>query len=291
MSYIPHNKIIVDEEKVIQEYQNGMSTIELAKKYGYKTPKSINDLLRRNNVLPRTVLEAQQRRKGYNGLSLNRIDSKLKAYYIGLLITDGYIHTDNNKFYIELTLEDLDVIKFLTESFNTKYIIIDKKKENLKILYRVVLHGKELIDDIARYGLAQNKSFTVCKGMKLEYSERKYIPYILRGAIDGDGWIRKDGKEFFLCGASIYFIVWAFNAFVSLGFKNLEISIKPQKNDYGDYHEVYEIRSGIQSNIELLKKYIYDVPYGMNRKYNRLHQNSHEGRSETIIRSLFEGIV
>ena len=236
MAYIPHNKKIVDEEQVIKDYQSGISTPVLAQKYGYKTPKSINDLLRRNGVLPRTVLESQHQRKGYNGLKLDVIDSQLKAYYIGLLITDGYIHEDNGKYYIELTLEDEDVISFLSKEFNTSYIQIKRKEKNRKILYRITLHGKELVDDVKRYGLTQAKSFTVCNNMKLEYYEEKFIPYILRGAIDGDGWIRKDGKEFFLCGASIYFIVWAFNALVSLGFKDLQIKIKPQNKDL-NYHE------------------------------------------------------
>lgn len=282
MAYIPHNKKIVDEEQVIKDYQSGLSTSILAQKYGYKTPKSINDLLRRNGVLPRTVLESQHQRKGYNGLKLDVIDSQLKAYYIGLLITDGYIHENNGKYYIELTLEDEDVISFLSKEFNTSYIQVKRKEKNRKILYRITLHGKELVDDVKRYGLTQAKSFTVCNNMKLEYYEEKFIPYILRGAIDGDGWIRKDGKEFFLCGASIYFIVWAFNALVSLGFKDLQIKIKPQNKDL-NYHDVFEIRSANQKNIELLKNIIYDVPYGMSRKYNRLHQNLHEGRSETII--------
>lgn len=282
MSYTPPNKKIVDEEQVIKDYQSGMSTTMLAQKYGYKTPKSINDLLRRNGVLPRTVLEAQHQRKGYNGLKLDVIDSQLKAYYIGLLITDGYIHEDNNKYYIELTLEDEDVISFLAKEFNTSYIKVRRKKENRKTLYRVTIHGKELIDDIKRYGLTQSKTFTVCNDMKLQYCEEKFIPYILRGAIDGDGWIRKDGKEFFLCSASIYFIVWAINAFVSLGFKDLQIKIKAKGDDV-NCHDVFEIRSANQDNIELLKQLIYDTPYGMSRKYNRLHQNLHEGRSETII--------
>lgn len=282
MPYIPKNKKIVDEEQVIKDYQSGLSTTILAKKYGYKTPKSINDLLRRNNVLPRTVLESQHKRKGYNGLRFDIIDSKLKAYYIGLLITDGYIHSENNKCYIELTLEDEDVISFLANQFNTSYTIVNKKKENLKVLYRIVLHGKELVEDLKRYNLIQAKTFTVCKDMKLQYCEEKFVPYILRGAIDGDGWIRKDGKEFFLCSASIFFIVWAFNAFVSLGFKDLQINIK-SFNDNSNYHEVFLIRSANQDNIKLLKDIIYDVPYGMNRKYNRLHQNLHEKRSETII--------
>lgn len=268
MSYIPKNKIIVDEQKVIEEYNNGKSTSVLAKQFGYKTPKSINDLLRRNGVKPRTVLEGQHNRRGYNGLRLNIINSKLIAYYVGLLITDGYINEDSNT--IELTLEDEDVIKFLSESFNKRYTIIDRRKQhpNHKILYRITLHGHELIDDLKRYNIHQNKSFDVCKNMILNSSEMFYVPYILRGMIDGDGWIRKDGKEFYLCGASIYSIVWAFNMFNQIGMQNLYINIKEQKEDY---HEMYEIRTAISENIDILKNVIYDKPFGMMRKYNRIH--------------------
>ncbi len=264
---IPGNKKIVNEQDVIKDYESGMSTPQLARKYGYKTPKSINDLLRRNGVTPRSVLDSQHLRKGYHDLKLNVVDSELKAYYIGLLITDGYIH-EERKPYIELTLEDEDVISFLANTFHTNYFPCRTRDSKRKTLYRVVLYGQSLVDDIKRYGLIQSKSFTV-GDLHLLKEEEKFIPYILRGAIDGDGWIRKDGKEFFLCGASIAFITWALKAFNQLGFLGLRIKDKPQPKGC---HEMYEIRSALVHNIDLLKSIIYDKPFGMARKYNRLHQ-------------------
>ena len=268
MSYTPKNKIIVDEQKVIKEYLQGDSTSILAKRYGYKTPKSINDLLRRNGVIPRTVIESQHNRRPYNGLRLNIINSELIAYYIGLLITDGYVH--EKKKMIELTLEDKDVIEFLSKEFGTKYYIVDRRNrnENFKILYRLTLRGEELIEDLKRYNIHQSKTFDVCKDFTLNSSEIFYLPYILRGMIDGDGWVRKDGNEFYFCSASIYSIIWAFNMFSKIGMKNLYVNIRPQIENY---HNIYEIRTAIKENIDILKDIIYNKPFGMMRKYNRVH--------------------
>ena len=68
--------------------------------------------------------------------------------------------------------------------------------------------------------------------------------------------------------SSIYSIVWAFNMFSQIGMQNLYINIKEQKEDY---HEMYEIRTAISENIDILKNVIYDKPFGMMRKYNRIH--------------------
>lgn len=38
-----------------------------------------------------------------------------------------------------------------------------------------------------------------------------------------------------------------------------------------DYHEMYEIRTAISENIDILKNVKYDKPFGMMRKYNRIH--------------------
>lgn len=268
MLNIPYNKKVIDEQQVIKDYENGMSTCQLAKKYGYKTPKSINDLLKRNGVQPRKLIDAQHLRRGYSNLSLSVIDSEIKAYYIGLLLTDGYImdNEEKHKHYIELTLEDEDVIMFLANHFNTNYYPV-KKNQNVKTLYRFVLYGKELVNEIKRYGLTQAKTYTI-GNLNLTEQEQKYIPYIIRGCIDGDGWVRKDGKEFYICSASKMFIEWIINSLNNINFKELETKVQHNKG----YNDVYLVRTALKHNIDLLKTSIYDKPFGMNRKYNRVHQ-------------------
>lgn len=112
--------------------------------------------------------------------------------------------------------------------------------------------------------------------LNLRESELKYKHYIIRGFIDGDGWIRKDGKEFFVCGASFDFMIFLKEYFEEIGMINIKII------NQGD--NFYLIRSAIQSNVLLLKKCVYNngESMGLQRKRNRLFYIQ-ERCSETII--------
>lgn len=85
--------------------------------------------------------------------------------------------------------------------------------------------------------------------------------------LDGDGWIRKDGKEFFFCSASKEMAEWFCTELINLGMINITYKFSPN-----DYNGVYYVRTAIKSNIAILKTKIYNTSYGMSRKYNKLHQ-------------------
>lgn len=44
------------------------------------------------------------------------------------------------------------------------------------------------------------------------------------------------------------------------------------KKKLNEYNGIYLIRSASSENIEILKRYIYDKPFGMQRKYDRLYK-------------------
>lgn len=253
-----------EEMEIIEHYKNGKSTIEIAEMYGFKSKKSILDKLNKHNIERRKSYEILQNSKSYKDFSLKNIDSPEKAYIIGLLITDGYVIENRNYFGIDLT--DEDAIKFIADYINIKYTIIPPKGKAVLNKYRIVVYGENYIEQLIRYGITGNKTFTT-NGCKLDKNEKKYLPYIIRGVIDGDGWIRKDGNEFFISSASEAFIYWCKDVLVSLGFCNIKVKFI-KNNQKG----IYLIRSSLKENLELLKKEIYDKPFGMGRKYYRLHK-------------------
>jgi hypothetical protein len=130
--------------------------------------------------------------------------------------------------------------------------------------YRITLYGRELLENTERLGMVNNKTY-VTKGPDLTVSETKFLNYIFRGIIDGDGWIRKDAKEFFICSASLDFIKWCEKAMLNLGFENIKVSFINN-----EYNGIYLIRTGSKYNLEVLREKIYNKPFGMMRKYNRL---------------------
>lgn len=255
----------IDEYKMIELYESGKSCNEISKVFGYKTRNSVIQKLHRHNIKLRDCNEMNTKMKSYCDFSLKLIDSNEKAYFIGLLLTDGYVI--NERGYVGIDLSDKDAIEMLCRYINTTYKVIEptnkgKAKQNK---YRIVLYGRELLIEVKRLAVVEKKTYSLARPSLLK-EEMKYLSYILRGIIDGDGWIRKDGREFFICSASLEFINWCKDMLYYLGFEKIQVShIKNQ------YSGIYMIRSASEYNIEILKSKIYSKPFGMMRKYNRLH--------------------
>ncbi len=246
------------DKDIINDYKKGYSTRELASKYGFKTKKSILDRLHKYNIEVRTTREHYDLRYEYRSFSMARIDTKLKAYYLGLMLSDGYIVGDE----IGISLTDKDCIAFLSQQIGKNYNIIDKG-ENRKTQYRITMKNRRIKKELERFSVIERKSHII-KAPKLYKSEHQFIHYIIRGLIDGDGWIRKDGKEFFICTMSCEFAKWI--KYILENYLFMEDVNLLQAED-----GIYFVRSANKKNINILKAIVYDTPYGMARKYNLLY--------------------
>lgn len=261
----PINAIITkaDELNIVKRYIGGESSYKIAKDYNVKTEKSILDTLDRYGIQRRAGSDAYFKN---NSFDFEIIDSEFKAYYLGLLLTDGYILLNQKRHGILLEMTDKDVIKFVSINTGGTFYQRPIRNEEHKIMYRTQVTHSKFRSQLNRLGIVPKKSRDL-KGPNLHESEMQYIPYIMRGIIDGDGWVRKDGKEFFICSASSDFIEWCNESLLKIGMKNLNIN-----SELKDNKPFYYLRSAIKSNIIILKE-IYKEPFGMARKYNRLHKD------------------
>ena len=248
-----------DEYNIVKMYKQGLTANEIAKLYGYKTRNSILQKLDKFNIERRDWNKIQSENKTYYNFSMDIIDDEYKAYFLGLILTDGYVN--DSRGYIGIDLVDKDVIEFLCGYLNVSYKTI---KSEYRDKYRIILYGKKLLDEMKRLGVTARKTFSL-QGPNLYKSEIKYLPYIIRGIIDGDGWIRKDGREFFISSASHDFIKWCAKALIYLGFEEIEY-----KFITNEFNGIYIIRTAKKYNLEILKNKIYDKPFGMERKYKLL---------------------
>lgn len=254
-SFIDRN----DEHDIIKLYKQGFTANEISKIYGYKTRNSILQKLDKFNIERRNWNEVQSENKTYSKFSMKVIDDEYKAYFLGLILTDGYVNEERG--YVGIDLADKDVIEFLSKYLNVSYKVI---KSEYKDKYRIILYGRKLLEEMKRLGVTAKKTFSLI-GPDLYDGEIKYLSYIVRGIIDGDGWIRKDGREFFISSASNEFIKWCKKALIYLGFENLEARFITN-----EFNGIYIIRSAKKYNLEVLKNKVYNKPFGMERKYKLL---------------------
>lgn len=250
------------ENEICKRYLNGETSYSLAKEFGFKGHKSITDIIKAHGISTRNTQEEQQKHTGYANFSIANIDSPEKAYFLGLILTDGYVLEKYKVLGISLT--DKDAIDAICSLTGASYYEVPIRDKMTKPAYRVHLHGERFLKEISRFGVKPKKTYTL-SDINLKDNEIQFFPYVLRGIIDGDGWISKDGKEFFISTASENFAKFLVGEMNKLGFS---VSYSFKSNEYSGY---YLIRSAKSQNINLLKNIVYDKPYGMMYKYNRIH--------------------
>ena len=267
-----------EERKLVEEYISGASVESLMKKYGYKNKKSITDKVRKYypDDAERIISLARNNRKSYK-INFNGITNRFNAQFLGLMSTDGYIQ-DDNKFGIDLT--DEDCIRFISEVTNKEYKTYNTNDIGNKLRYRIIFSNIEVVNKLAEYGVVKNKS-KVLGRIPIKDSEHKYLPYLIRGIIDGDGCIYKTSygaPAVYICSGSKEFLEWL-KYILENDFFFQELNLSVNKDG------VWRLETANQLNIIKLIANIYDTPYGMSRKYNLLRKTLRDYNGDNLLLS------
>lgn len=273
MGYKKYSK--EQELQIVEEYRQGVSSEILREKYGFKTKKSITDKVKKYFPDEWEDIKQQNKntRKGYC-YKMEKLSNEFDAYFLGLLLTDGYVVSNRNQVGIDLA--DEDCIEFLSKTIGKEYKtytsnnrchelnnrIIEDKKDR----HRVMLSDKELIKNLQRFGVIEHKT-DIIPTPKLLPEEEKYIPYIIRGIIDGDGNIdaRKNTLGFRICTKSAEFAKWIQDVLTNKMFMQ-DICVHQGKNN------LYTVETYQILNIFKLLALSYNKPFGMQRKYNKIRE-------------------
>lgn len=263
------------ELQLVEEYKKGTPVIELMAKYGFKTKKSITDKVKKYypNEYELIIKEAQDNRRGY-AYSLETITSPFDAYLIGLLLTDGYVLSDRDGIGLDMT--DEDVIKFVADTVGTSYSSYDR--DNRKTRHRVLITRPGIKKEVERFGIISNKSLLI-PAPSLTKEEEQYIPYIIRGIIDGDGCVSKTsygGAQFYIVTMSKQFADWIVHILKDRFFMD---DIHARQSEEG----LWRIETANQYNILKLIALVYNKPFGMNRKYNALRKTFRDYNNDTLL--------
>lgn len=269
------------ELQLVTEYRQGASVKSLMAKYGFASKKSITDKVKKYypNEYQKIIEEAQSNRKGYN-YSLEKIQSEFDAYFLGLLLTDGYIARERE---IGIDLTDEDCIQFLSQTIGKEYKTYPGSSGNNMIVakkprYRLILSDAKLVADIARLGIVPNKS-AILQGPQLQPDELKFIPYIIRGIIDGDGCVFSTSygaPSFYIITKSKDFADWLVNILSNYMYM-IDIHVTLDKNN------LYRIETANQENILKLISMSYNKPFGMSRKYIGLRKMFRDYNNDLLL--------
>lgn len=177
---------------IISEYIEKDRTLNsLAKEFCVR-PESIRNMLRKEKIAI-----GNKKTIGYPRQSdfFKEIDSSEKAYWLGIMMSDGSIGKNNS---INLSLKDKEHIEKFRKAIgaiNHKITVVeDTRWGKTCFTYRFSIKDKEMAQDLAKYGCVPNKTYI---GFNFPSLNEKYIYDFIRGYFDGDGCIyfSKDRKR------------------------------------------------------------------------------------------------
>ena len=178
------------EKEIITRYQQGESCQSIANSFNV-TFHSISNILEKNNI---------KRNNRYKNLKLDedyfeKIDRMDKAYFLGFMLTDGNVSLNENIIRLSLSTKDEEILKIFKEKTgNENKIVIREDEKHSERTFQ--LRSKKWKNDLSKYGVVPKKTF-ICEMPMLQDD---MMPHLIRGMIDGDGWISVSSHVIGFCG-------------------------------------------------------------------------------------------
>lgn len=265
-----HNKRITDsiKDQMVELYLSGMTGNEVAKSLGYKTSKSVEDVLKQRGVKTRPA----RFRYKYDYDFFKVIDSHDKAYILGLLYTDGYIYRDYAGFGIQLTESDGYLLERIASRIGPDASVIHvncdakrKHMKNAKDMARLGVYSKEIAEQVKVLGVIKRKTYHL--SVPCDLIPECYRYSLLRGIMDGDGSVGVDKRGVIWLKASMKSKQFAID--ICKMFSS-DFSINRYENKYGEMYYV-SILGGRSNTIRVLKKmYEHKGDLYLQRKYDKI---------------------
>jgi len=184
---------------IISEYVSGKPAKIIANKLNISI-SAIYEILKRNNIQVRSNTECHRKYK-LNKTWFDNIDSEDKAYFLGLMWTDGNVDKRGSNFNLSFKEEDKYILEYFSKIFYFGAIgcIYTKKRSSparplIKNLSQTVLdvNNSEMTQKLIDLGCVPNKTFIT---RFPQWLDKALYKHFIRGLIDGDGCITICNKK------------------------------------------------------------------------------------------------
>ena len=200
LKIVQHTKLSNQKiEDIVCMINSGHSLIEIAEKL--HTDKNTIKNISIENKLKITRGKIQRDLKNQNFVDnyFENIDTEEKAYFLGLIYSDGNVREHNGGYFLNLELkrEDRYILEKLASELKCGNKIYDRNRktnfgESCTSSF-TTCNSKKMFDDLSKFNIVPNKSHTTesfCDNIE-ELIPFHLIKHFLRGLIDGDGTISK----------------------------------------------------------------------------------------------------
>jgi hypothetical protein len=180
-----------ERSKALTLYRSGLSGPVIAQQMGVANP-AVYHALKKHGVAARSLSDYSYEEPLRHDF-FHRIDTPEKAYWLGMLITDGCVSKEN-EIILSLAGDDIvhverwrNTIQSTAKLSNRTWLKTFGKYEWVCSSSRVTIRSRQLAAALAKLGVTPAKTgrTTYPDGSIPEHLERHFW----RGAIDGDGWL------------------------------------------------------------------------------------------------------
>lgn len=261
----------LNEQKLINLYEKGASSDNLAMKFNISTRKTkeiIGKESMRDNKIVNKILSI-------NDNIFNTIDTPEKSYWLGWLFSDGSVR--NNLISLRLEENDLELIKQFAIFVNYPEYRISKHSKIMdgKVYYGygISIRSDKMSNDLINLGCVENKSLVV-KYPAIDHSMNKHF---ILGYFCGDGslFISKDNEwSFSLAGTKEMLLSIKDILEKELPDIYLKLSDKPITKSKNNTHSL--IASSEYSIISIMNWLMSDIDTSiiLKRKYEKYKEMS-----------------
>ena len=238
------------EKEITNRYLSGEKSTDLALEYScvYST---ILNIVKRQGGKSKSYSESHKKYT-VDDMFFDEINNEETSYFLGLLYSDGCVHSTFPRFSLSLQIDDFDILetfkeklKYTGDLYTRKY-----KNKNNKIQKVLSITSERLKTDLIKHGCTSKKSLI----LKFPEIDTNLMKHFIRGVFDGDGTInygeKKDcsfdivGSVDFVDGLYDYLknnhIIDRVYTYYINGSKNKVLSIRCKKELYNMYKYLYK---------------------------------------------------
>lgn len=238
-----------NDRVVIDTYEEHRSIYTVGDKLGISPHKAWR-VLKRNNIKLRDKTDTTNKYK-INENYFEIIDTELKAYFLGLIYSDGNVY--GNTCSISLQEEDSYILRKLSDDIfieRRKLGYIKARSETHKNQNKLYFTNKKIIQDLQKLGVFPTKTFLIT--FPTDIVEKNLIKHFIRGYFDGDGCIYENKTRFrFSITGNEQFLQGLQNELNNNGIKS---TIRKCSNK----SKVLRLEIGDKVNIKRVMDYMYN---------------------------------
>ncbi len=180
---MPRNPGMTDEI-IIKLYKSGMSFKEMGPIVGL-SDRAIRGVMYKHGVLMNREQYSGQPRKHKVNEDYFKVWTHEMAWVLGLFVTDGHVNKQIHSIYF--SQKDERILRLIAKYMEADYVLAATGPT--KITPTLIINSKEIKKDLEIMGVIANKSLTV----PFPNVPEKYLASFIRGVIDGDGSVGKEG--------------------------------------------------------------------------------------------------